>query len=214
MSTSHPPGDAAHTMSPRMAPGKRLLMDATARLAARHSSAQTMGLRELAREAGLNHNTFYRHFNSLEELLQEVVNDFGSELRRGLAQARASAPAKGLVSMTVVGWLLDFALAHRDVFIVSMREQYGPPGPLRNAVRDMLDQLQEDMLLELRARQALPPVPDETLRLPLRLITDQTFKLCLDHIEAPEHKSRRLIDAQALFETLMLGTMARQSLGA
>jgi AcrR family transcriptional regulator len=212
MSTSHPPGNAAHMMSPRMAPGKRLLMDATARLAARHSSAQTMSLRELAREAGLNHNTFYRHFNSLEELLQEVVNDFGKELRHGLTQARASASANDAISLTVVSWLLDFALAHREVFIVSMREQYGPSGPLRDAVRHMLEQLQDDMLLDLRARQALPPLPDEVLRLPLRIITEQTFKLCLDHIEAPEHKSRRLIDAQALFDTMMLGTLARQSL--
>ncbi|HEX5372748.1 MAG TPA: TetR family transcriptional regulator [Aquabacterium sp.] len=194
-----------------MAPGKRLLMQATARLAARHSSAQTLGLRELAREAGLNHNTFYRHFDSLEDLLQEVVNDFGSELRHGLRQARESAPANEVVSLTVVSWLLDFALAHRDVFIVSMREQYGPPGPLRDAVRQMLTQLQEDMLHELRARQALPPVPDEALQLPLRIITEQTFRLCIAHIEAPEHKAQRLQDAQALFETLMLGTLARQA---
>ncbi len=194
-----------------MAPGKRLLMQATARLAARHSSAQPLGLRELAREAGLNHNTFYRHFDSLENLLQEVVNDFGSELRHGLRQARESAPANEVVSLTVVSWLLDFALAHRDVFIVSMREQYGPPGPLRDAVRQMLTQLQEDMLHELRARQALPPVPDEALQLPLRIITEQTFRLCIAHIEAPEHKAQRLQDAQALFETLMLGTLARQS---
>lgn len=194
-----------------MAPGKRLLMDATARLAARHSSAQTLGLRELAREAGLNHNTFYRHFDSLDGLLQEVLNDFGQELRRGLRQARESAPANEVVSLTVVGWLLDFALAHRDVFIVSMREQYGPPGPLRDAVRQMLTQLQEDMLHELRARQALPPVPDGALRLPLRIIIEQTFRLCIAHIETPEHKAQRLQDAQALFETLMLGTLARQT---
>lgn len=194
-----------------MAPGKRLLMDATARLAARHSSAQTLGLRELAREAGLNHNTFYRHFDSLDGLLQEVLNDFGQALRRGLRQARESAPANEVVSLTVVGWLLDFALAHRDVFIVSMREQYGPPGPLRDAVRQMLTQLQEDMLHELRARQALPPVPDDALSLPLRIIIEQTFRLCIAHIEAPELKAERLRDAQALFETLMLGTLARQT---
>lgn len=200
----------SHTPTP-MAPGKRLLMDATARLAARHSSAQTMGLRELAREAGLNHNTFYRHFDSLDTLLQELLTDFGSELRLGLRQAREDAPANEVVSLTVVGWLLDFALAHRDVFIVSMREQYGPPGPLRDAVRQMLTQLQDDMLRELRARQALPPVPDEALRLPLRIITEQTFRLCIAHIEAPEHKAQRLLDAQALFETLMLGTLARQA---
>jgi AcrR family transcriptional regulator len=198
-------------MTPRMAPGKRLLMDATARLAARHSSAQTMSLRELAREAGLNHNTFYRHFGSLEELLQALVDEFGHDLRQGLAQARTQAPANDDITAHAVGWLLDFALTHKDVFLVSMREQYGPPGPLRDAVRHMLAQLRDDMLRELRARQALPPVSDAVLHPPLRIIIDQVFKMCIEHIEAPEHKAERLADAKIMFDTLLLGTMARQA---
>jgi len=56
-----------------MATGKRQLMDAALRMLARQQHAETLSLRELAREAGLNHNTFYRHFDSLGQLQTELM---------------------------------------------------------------------------------------------------------------------------------------------
>lgn len=194
-----------------MAQGKRLLMDAAVRLARRASSAQAVSLRELAREAGLNHNTFYRHFSSQEALLEEIVSDFGAQLRAGLKQARMGAPTLNDISASVVGWTLDFALAHQDMFIVAMRERYGPPGPIRHAVETMLQQLQDDMLSELAARAALPPLPESALRPMLAIIIDHSLKLCFEHIEAPENRAQRLAMAKTLFDTLMLGTIARLS---
>lgn len=205
------PTTAPDTRPPRMPQGKRLLMEAAARLAARHGSAESVSLRELAREAGLNHNTFYRHFDSLEDLLGAIVDSFGQQLRSGLARARREAPTLLDITPTVVGWTLDFALAHRDVFTVALRERFGPPGPLRDAVRAMLAQLQDDMLLELQARQALPALPEATLRPLLAIIIDQIFIMCHAHIEAPEHRAQRLDEARAMFETLMLGAVVRQA---
>lgn len=192
-----------------MAPGKRLLMDAAARLAARHSSADMVSLRELAREAGLNHNTFYRHFDSQEDLLQAIVEEFSQELRQGLAQARLRAPSPDAISHHAMDWLLDFALAHRDVFIVSMRERFGPPGPLQTAVTQMMAQLEADMLRELSQLQALPPLPQEAWQTALHLIAENAFQQCLAHIQDPEHKAQRLQQAKTVFDTVVLGTFAR-----
>ena len=214
MTPDQPQAPSTKPNKPHMAQGKRLLMEAAARLAARHGCAQSVSLRELAREAGLNHNTFYRHFDSLDDMLGHIVDTFGQQLRDGLAQARRDAPSVQEMSTTVVAWLLDFAQAHSDVFVVAMRERYGPPGPLRTAVTSMLQQLQDDMLIELNARQALPPLPEATLRPVLALIVDQTLKTCFEHLEAPQDRARRLTEAKALFDTLMLGTAARLAMSA
>lgn len=192
-----------------MAPGKRLLMDAAARLAARHSSADMVSLRELAREAGLNHNTFYRHFESQEDLLHAIVEEFSQELRQGLAQARLSAPSPDAISHHAMDWLLDFALAHRDVFMVSMRERFGPPGPLQTAVTQMMAQLEADMLRELSNLNALPPLPPEVWQPALRLIAENAFQQCLAHIQDPGHKAQRLQQSKTVFDTVVLGTFAR-----
>lgn len=210
MSKDTTPPAQAH--KPHMAQGKRLLMEAATRLAARQSSAQGVSLRELAREAGLNHNTFYRHFDSLDDMLGDIVDTFSQQLREGLRQARQGAPSVDAITHNVVGWLLDFALLHRDVFIVAMRERFGPPGPLRHAVHTMLQQLQDDMLLELNARQALPPLPEATLRPVLRIIIDQVFTMCFEHIEAPQERAQRLLAAKAMFDTLLMGAVARHHL--
>ena len=74
---------------PEMAHGKKLLMEAATRLAARQG-ATSLVLREIAREAGLNHNTFYRHFADLETMMQAIVYSFGDQLRQGLSEARAT----------------------------------------------------------------------------------------------------------------------------
>jgi hypothetical protein len=106
-------------------------------------------------------------------------------------------------------WLLDFALAHRDVFIVSMRERFGPPGPLQTAIDQMMVHMEDDMLRELTALNALPPLPEDTWRLALRLIMDHSLQLCLAHIQDPSRKSDRLQRAKAVFDTVVMGTLTR-----
>ena len=46
--------------------GKTLLMEAALALVVRTRSLQALGIREIGREAGLNPNTFYRHFKNME----------------------------------------------------------------------------------------------------------------------------------------------------
>lgn len=71
-----------------VAGGKRKLIDAALRLAAARRSFAGLGLRELAREAGLNPNTFYRHFRDMEDLALTAVAEVGNELRPMLRAVR------------------------------------------------------------------------------------------------------------------------------
>lgn len=193
----------------KMAPGKRLLLDAAAKLVANNSSPSMVSLRELAREAGLNHNTFYRHFSNFEELLQTLVDTFGQELREGLAQARLTAPSTDAISHHAMNWLLDFALNHQSVFLVAIRERYGTGGPLQQSMYKMMLHLEDDMLVHLQARHALPPLPETDLRLALRLIMDNAFHLCMLHIQDPRNKAKHLDQAKAVFDTVVMGTLMR-----
>jgi len=205
-----PPSDETPA-APRMAQGKRLLMEAATRLAARQGSTHALALRELAREAGLNHNTFYRHFDSLESLMQAVVSEFGQELRSGLLKARQSVVPGQHPTPVVVGWFFDFAKQHRDVFTVAIREQYGPPGPLRDATRLMLEQLREDMVRDMTQLGHLPAMDEGRLHRLTRISIDQVFHLCLDYLEAPRRRAELLRAAEEMFNTLIAGAMVLES---
>ena len=76
------------------APGKRLLMEAALRLASSRRSLSSIGLRELAREAGLNPNTFYRHFADVDDLGLAIIRDIATQLRQPLRELRLEAAGR------------------------------------------------------------------------------------------------------------------------
>jgi AcrR family transcriptional regulator len=186
--------------------GRRKLLDAAARLVAREGSAR-LTLRELAKEAGMSHNSIYRHFQSVEDMMPTLIGDFTLQLREGLRQTRSQVPANELPSRTVVGWLLDFALSNKDTFVVAMRERHGPMGPARQAIEQSAIQIVSDMRSDLGAAGRLPPLPDDKLDLALRIIVQQTFQLCLSYIEAPERREALLAEAELIFAWCLTGAM-------
>ena len=68
----------------RATSGRQKLMEAALELAATTRSLASLGLREVARHAGLNPNTFYRHFKDFDDLGVAMLDELGTELRAGL----------------------------------------------------------------------------------------------------------------------------------
>ena len=87
-------------------PGKRALLDAAERLAASSRCVTSLGLRELAREAGLNPNTFYRHFRDMEDLGLQLLRQSKSELRSALRALRRQA-ARAERPQRPLDWLIS-----------------------------------------------------------------------------------------------------------
>jgi AcrR family transcriptional regulator len=193
-----------------MATGKKLLMEAAARLAARQG-ATSLVLREIAREAGLNHNTFYRHFADLESMMQAIVESFGDQLRQGLSDARATLRPGEIPTQKVIGWLFDFARGHRDVFIVAMRERFGAPGPVRDTVRRLLDQLTTDTQRDLTMTGFLPDIDPDYMRRVLEVSVNEVFRNCIEYLERPSRRQELLAATQEVLETLLAGAVALEA---
>jgi len=193
-----------------MAEGKRLLMQVAVRQAREKGSTRTLVLRELAREAGLNHNTFYRHFDDLENMFEAIIADYTGRIREGVRRARESVVAGSPPSRVVLGWLFDFARQEPDVFVVAMREMHGPPGPIRDAVRAVFELVVDDMVGELTELGHLPSLGQPVLRRLLRVQAAHAFNLCNEYLEAPQRRAELLESAQELFEVLVAGALARE----
>jgi AcrR family transcriptional regulator len=191
-----------------MAAGKRQLMDAAMRILARQQQAETLSLRELAREAGLNHNTFYRHFDSLGQLQSALLADFTAQLREGTSAARADTARDPSVVRRVVGWLFDFAASHHDLFVVAYRTLHGPPSEGRVGLQRCLDDLRRDMLTEQRAMQLLPPGQDELWLRVLAVYGRAVYALVVRYLEAPQQRDALLAESQELLAILVAGTVA------
>lgn len=198
---------AASSFKNEYGQGRRKLLEAVTRLAAREGHTR-FSLRELAKEAGLGHNSLYRHFKSVDEMIPELMEDFCLELREGLRQARKTVPPGQMPAQTVVSWLLDFALLHRDAFVLSMRQRVGPPGAARTALEDNLRAIRQDMLSELGALGHLPLTLHPRMDWALEMVTDQSFRLCIEYIERPDQREDILERAQLSFAWIIGGALA------
>lgn len=209
--------------------GRRLLIEAALRLSTRTRSILALGLREVAREAGLNPNSFYRHFSSLEDLGLDLVEDVARELRQPLrdlrrqaAQAVAAEPAvegadsqvslrfkqSDRVARETVALFFEYVGNHREVFILAAGEMHGASPVLRKAIRQLMDALAEDIVADVRELELLPMLDDAPLQELAPVIVRQLFLLALDYLEQPERLEACKAQAHTLIMTLLAGTAA------
>ena len=64
------------------------LMEAAVRLVDSNRSVSSLSLREIAREAGIAPNSFYRHFRDVDELAVALIDRAGRSLRGTIREAR------------------------------------------------------------------------------------------------------------------------------
>ncbi|BEU21312.1 TetR family transcriptional regulator [Paraburkholderia sp. 22B1P] len=167
-----------------LAPGKRKLIEAALRLTAGGRSFASLGLRELAREAGLNPNTFYRHFETLDDLAREAVESVSRRLRPMLRRERwlaahdepHSVPRRACVAF------FAFALENREAFLSALAEYHGTSPALREAVRVNLNEVSAEMAEDVVQLNLMPALPRDTVEEICTQIVLQLFHLSHEFI--------------------------------
>jgi len=192
--------------------GRRRLLDAALRLGARTRSATALGLRELAREAGLNPNTFYRHFDSLDDLGLAVVDEVAAPLRASLREVRRQAAGQGRgfartveVNHRSVGHFFDHVEAHPQAFLLAVRELHGASPVLRRALERQLAAFTDDMAADIRDLDLLPGVPGPVVAELSSFVIQQLFFWSLDHVEHPDERRAIRARAERLIRVVFLG---------
>ena len=203
-------------------------MEAALELAATTRSLASLGLREVARHAGLNPNTFYRHFKDFDELGVAMLKDLGTELRAGLRERRMqpaakgfrlsdfSNPAKGLneaqaLARESVGLVLDFVMEHREAYTVGIRELHGSSPVMRNAMNELLEGIAQDMTEDLLGVLKLPAISADELIAVARVIVRQMVFFSMDYLEHPENRQIIRREAERFILLLFWGAIAARA---
>lgn len=202
--------------------GKRALLDAAERLAASSRCVTSLGLRELAREAGLNPNTFYRHFRDMEDLGLQLLRESKAELRaalRALRRQAVSEAANGLgepgVSMgraacrQTLRLYFDYVHEHRDRVLIAIRELHGPSELLRAEVRRQMDDFADDMAADVRELGLIPErVSAAQVRRVAGMVNRNMLFQSLDYLGEPARRSEILALAEEQVMMLFRGAVA------
>lgn len=181
--------------------GKRRLIEAALRLGARGTSLSSLGLRELAREAGLNHNTFYRHFRDVDHLGHAAVQEVAAQIMAGMKQVRRSATKHADATQAAAEYFLDFVKKNPEAFIVGLREIHSTSTRIRQVMQHVLSEIAVESVEQIASMNLAPGLSRQTLLLATSAITYYMFYRSLDYIEQP--KQRRAIVQEIVTFTRM-----------
>jgi AcrR family transcriptional regulator len=115
---------------------RRAIMDAALRLSAKRGFAG-LSLRAVATEAGIAPATFYRHFQSIDDLGLALVDQIGMTLRQLVRDARhrvgETMPRRDVVAQSVETFL-EYARSQPNLFRLLLGEGAGNTREFRRAV--------------------------------------------------------------------------------
>jgi AcrR family transcriptional regulator len=121
------------------------LLRATLHVAAVHGFA-SLGLREVAREAGIAPTSFYRHFADMDELGRALINEFvGPVLSQFEAVAKETGEGQGNLAAALVDTAFQAVAQDREVVRFLLAEQAGAFASFRKALRQKLEALEKTL---------------------------------------------------------------------
>lgn len=115
-----------------------------------HRSVSTLSLREVAREAGIAPNSFYRHFRDIDELAVALIDLAGGTLRQIIREARLRVSAGGEVVRPSVEAFMEQLGAGDQLLHILLREGSVGSDAFKQAVdrelRHFEDELRDDLI--------------------------------------------------------------------
>src|SRR5450830_235625 len=144
---------------------RNALLQAALTLVGEGRSFTSLGLREIARQAGVVPNAFYRHFRNTDELGLELVVETGITLRRLLREARQIDVSRGSMLRRSVRVYLDYVKANQLQFQFIATERAGGSRILRLAIRTDVTHFTNEMAQDMRALGHYHDLPTPRLQL-------------------------------------------------
>jgi len=180
------------------------LLQAALVLVGPHRSISTLSLREIAREAGIAPNSFYRHFRDTDELAVALIDSAGAALRRIFSEARRTIGSGRSVTRMSVEIFMSQLDADDQLLPLLLREGTVGSAAFKQAVERQLryfeDELLEDMvrLEELQGHQLTDP------RLAARAITRLTFTMGASALDQQPAERAELVEQTAAMVRMII----------
>jgi TetR/AcrR family transcriptional regulator, fatty acid biosynthesis regulator len=167
---------------------RQALLDVTLRLIASRSLA-SISLREVARDAGIVPTAFYRHFDSIDALGIELVDESMRPLRQMIRNARRGVAAHGDIIKSTVAILGDQVREHPAQFRFLVRERYGGVGAVRRAIDTELRLFTSDLAVDLARLTAGFDWTADDLEMAADLMVSAMLGVIMDLLEMDQRRS-------------------------
>lgn len=153
-----------------------------------HRSISSLSLREVAREAGIAPNSFYRQFRDMDELAVALIDLAGSSLRQIIGEARQMARRRRSVVRSSVHAFMQQLGSDDKLLPILLREGTVGSAAFKLAVDRQLNYFEDELRLDLIR---LAQVSGNTLYEPAlaaKAITRLVFAMGATAVDLPSDK--------------------------
>ena len=161
------------------------LLQAALGLMGEGRSFTSLGIREIAREAGMVPNAFYRHFRNTDELGLELVEEMGIALRRLLREARQTDATNPDIVRRSVQVYRHYVVDNRLLFLFVSSERSGGSRILRMAIRNEVAHFTNEMAQDFRRLGAYKELSTASLQMVCGLIVTTMLAAAPEILDLP-----------------------------
>ncbi|OTG83598.1 HTH-type transcriptional repressor FabR [Acinetobacter sp. ANC 4648] len=180
------------------------LFQAALNLIGPQKSIASLSLREVAREAGIAPNSFYRHFKDIDELAIELIDRSGIVLRQILHEARVKASKQNSIIRTSVEVFIEQLDADEGNLSLLLREGYTGSNSYKTAVEKQLNyfqqELKDDLIRLEHINQSKLAHPD----LVAKAITQLVFNMGAKVIDLPIDERKEVAEQTMVMIRMLL----------
>ncbi|WP_343581598.1 HTH-type transcriptional repressor FabR [Acinetobacter sp.] len=164
---------------------KEELFQATLNLIGPQKSIASLSLREIAREAGIAPNSFYRHFKDIDELAIALIDQSGLVLRRIIREARLQASKQQSIIRSSVEVFIQQLNTDEGNLSLLLREGYTGSTSYKAAVDRQLNFFQQELQEDLIRLERLNNSKISHADLAAKAITQLVFNMGAKVIDLP-----------------------------
>lgn len=187
---------------------KEELFQAALKLIGPQKSIASLSLREVAREAGIAPNSFYRHFKDIDELAIELIERSAIALRQILHQARLKARKNASIIRSSVEVFIEQLDADEGNLSLLLREGYTGSESYKEAVEKQLNYFQQELMEDLVRLEQQNNNKIAHPDLAAKAITQLVFTMGAKLINKPHHE-RKVVAEQTMLMIRMILEGAR-----
>jgi TetR/AcrR family transcriptional regulator, fatty acid biosynthesis regulator len=164
---------------------KEELFQATLNRIGPQKSIASLSLREIAREAGIAPNSFYRHFKDIDELAIALIDQSGLVLRRIIREARLQASKQQSIIRSSVEVFIQQLNTDEGNLSLLLREGYTGSTSYKAAVDRQLNFFQQELQEDLIRLERLNNSKISHADLAAKAITQLVFNMGAKVIDLP-----------------------------
>lgn len=210
---STPHGNRRAPQGRRAVISREDLIAAALSLLGPNRSVSTLSLREVAREAGIAPNSFYRHFRDTDELAVVLIEEAGTALRRIIGQARTRATTERSVVRSSIETFMEQLNPDEKFLPILLREGTVGSDAFKQAVEKQLLYFEEELCSDLERLAALNNTGIVHAPLVAKAITRLVFAMGATAMDLPKSEHGRILEEMVVMVRMIIvgtQTMARE----